>query len=155
MRGIAGYPESQGMEMAQEDRKMLASIKDFREKCLLFGLTTERDSLMTPLSVLSEERRDSLRLFSQGKPDLPGWETGFRMSYKRGGEALQSINERFFKPFQLRKRGVIMPDFIKSARSLGYVMIFVLVTASQMIGGCQGNDSKKVFKKQIDKAMKK
>jgi len=48
-----------------------------------------------------------------------------------------------------------MPDFIKSARSLGYVMIFVLVTASQMIGGCQGNDSKKVFKKQIDKAMKK
>jgi hypothetical protein len=44
MRGIADDPESQGMEMAQDDRKMCASIKDFREKCLLFGLTSERDS---------------------------------------------------------------------------------------------------------------
>ena len=48
-----------------------------------------------------------------------------------------------------------MPDFRKSARSLGYVMIFVLMMASQLIGGCQRNDSEKVFKKQIDKAMKK
>ncbi len=48
-----------------------------------------------------------------------------------------------------------MPEFIKSIRSLGLVTVFLLVTASLLLGGCQGNDSDKTIKKQIDKAMKK
>ncbi len=49
-----------------------------------------------------------------------------------------------------------MPHFVKSGRlPTGPVLVLVLVISGLMIGGCHGKNSRDIFKKRIDKAMKK